>query len=260
MPGTYDARRRRGFTLVELLVVIGIIALLISILLPSLSKAQEQARRIACASNVRQFCTSLIMYAGENKGRLMDVGNHNKQWNNSGNTSVSNGVQTMHPAARDLLVEQYKMTRRMFFCPSNVDMDNGSNWSRSDLNDFAFTGYMFLAGRTELSKPKAQITLFKGFEEVPDGIQVVPGPKLTGRKAFYEVLVGDTSRSWQNQLSPSNHLYGDDSTGYLPRGNGGGNVGYIDGHVEWKHQNSMGQERTGGRRNFYGLDNVRYYF
>src|SRR5688572_19950011 len=117
---TCNRRARSAFTLVELLVVIGIIALLISILLPALSRANEQAKRIACASNVRQFATSLLMYAGENKGRLMDVGNHNHQWDNSGNKSVSNGIQTIHPAARDMLVEQYGMGRRMFFCPSNV--------------------------------------------------------------------------------------------------------------------------------------------
>lgn len=57
-----------GFTLVELLVVIGIVALLISILLPSLQKAQEQARTTQCASNMRQIYLGIQMYAQDHKG------------------------------------------------------------------------------------------------------------------------------------------------------------------------------------------------
>src|ERR1700681_1419059 len=70
--GGWMMRRTRfaAFTLVELLVVIGIIAVLISILLPALNTAREQARRVQCLNNVRQLTMAWLLYANNNKGRL----------------------------------------------------------------------------------------------------------------------------------------------------------------------------------------------
>lgn len=63
-------KRKHGFTLVELLVVIGVIALLISILLPALNKARQASQTVQCQSNLRQLTMAFIMYTYDNKGRV----------------------------------------------------------------------------------------------------------------------------------------------------------------------------------------------
>jgi prepilin-type N-terminal cleavage/methylation domain-containing protein/prepilin-type processing-associated H-X9-DG protein len=63
-------KNQKGFTLVELLVVISIIAILLAVLVPAMNKAREQARTIVCATNLKNYAPAIMMYAEDNNGKL----------------------------------------------------------------------------------------------------------------------------------------------------------------------------------------------
>ena len=97
-------QQNRGFTLVELLVVIGIIAVLIGVLLPALGKARRQAQETACASNLRQMGVAMTMYCNEQRYFPGDISQ----------TSKGVIVNVWAPSLRRYM----KGNQSVFWCPS----------------------------------------------------------------------------------------------------------------------------------------------
>lgn len=106
---------RRVFTLIELLVVIAIIAILASLLLPSLSKARKKAQSTACQSQIKQIYLLIATYTSENDDWLPGNTIGNEAARLTLNTSASTNIR--HNAY--LEADEWDSTGRIFFCPSS---------------------------------------------------------------------------------------------------------------------------------------------
>jgi prepilin-type N-terminal cleavage/methylation domain-containing protein len=130
--------RRRAFTLVELLVVIGIIAVMVAILLPAVMNAREHARRVRCAANLHNIAAAVRVYAEESRGRLPVHA-----------TGYIPFLWLVPTETRDALLK-VGVARQNWYCPSRDLSDDDGLWKLSGVYDgFTATGYYWLVRRAD---------------------------------------------------------------------------------------------------------------
>jgi prepilin-type N-terminal cleavage/methylation domain-containing protein/prepilin-type processing-associated H-X9-DG protein len=135
------SRRRSAFTLIELLVVIAVVALLVGILIPSLSSARRAARAAACLSNIRQLELAHTLYAQNNKEAFVDAG-------------LAHGGLGSPQSSWPVLLAQYADGPLILRSPA----DNSPFWSADDNGSYAgmsLRRYLDLAAANPASPPPA---------------------------------------------------------------------------------------------------------
>ena len=205
--------QKTAFTLVELLVVIGIIAILIAILLPTLGRARESARRTACLSNLRQVGLAFRFYAMNNRDQVpMGYRAKNKQFNSMVYGSTKRAVLFGWMYRAGLL-----KSPEVFYCPSNNDpqsmFNTASNpWPPKDDLDPAgvivYAGYgcrpdvelpddsaQYITDPPGTWQPMPRLAKFKNKAIVAD-LTATPSRVDTRHRVGINVLFGDGSAKW----------------------------------------------------------------
>ncbi len=231
--------KRRGFTMIELMTVIGVIAVLASMLIPVVSRARKSSMRVNCAANLRQITAAALTYAMDHEGQLP-----NPNWNSSVDVSsvtfygygwlyavadYRGGALWLglaHPPEDGVMTGvlwAYLHDKKVYHCPmDDPDFRVGTNWLTSYLMNGSQCGFGRLGSiqfdRSQLSvpglclpriaAPTEAVMLWEGLEQRYQNEQLTGAPWNDGSSFPAEEVMADRHAK-------------------------GANVSCYDGHVEW---------------------------
>ncbi len=227
--------RRRGFSLIELLVVVGIIVILIALMLPSLNKVRRSAKETKCAAGLRSMVHATLAYATENQGYLPDI----VARPTDNYIPVDSLLYYQYRYWRDMFVTQYGVTRPMWYSPTNGTWNQNGLWSYSQaqFGDHCVTERVYFCSSVGNGDD-----LYYGMpvaSRPPESERPLFTRRL-GQKTYYDFVWGDLNRMFPGKKGASidwvgssprtgaNHVYGKNTD--VP---GGSHMAHIDGSVDW---------------------------
>jgi len=236
---TQRFRAPSAFTLIEILVVIGVIALLIALLLPVLGRARESARQVKCLSNVRQLAAAMLSYTADNRGWLpgaaMGSVRRAHDWVHWQTSGPARDLQES-AIARHL---SKPLTAGALTCPSDDIDQRCSNWyfPIDGPYRFSYTVNSFLVGNPFISRPPVKLNLVRHSSEL---ILVVEESEKTINDGLwvperhdpdYDFIAIRHDR-FVHQRNPSlTVVLGNDTSLENPERRG--NVAFVDGHADF---------------------------
>ena len=216
----------KKFTLIELLIVIAIIGILVTLLLPSLSKAREKAKIAVEVSNRKQLMTATSMYAHNNSGWLPDRNNSFQELHSINSGGKDNNVRLLEKYCGS---KEFQVREAMFFCDSSLNDKRNQQTTTPD--------YTYDNGTVQYNNPPTSgITLFTDFD-------------------IANLSSGTAANPVWNCMSlvvrSANKYFGHDTPIITTGFQKGASTAFFDSSAKWMRKNTFEEFYIGGNNTFY---------